>query len=60
MDVMRDGVLYSACLSSWGQLHAYPGLLDTAPDVGAKPGFSVVTVTAEQAFIRRYWFDVAG
>ena len=54
----RDGVLYSSALSSWVQFHSYPGMTKTQGDTDARPGFSVVTLTQETTFIRRYWFDV--
>jgi Icc protein len=56
IEVIRDGILYSAALSSWTQFHAWPGLAETLTDEGAEPGFSVVTVTETQTFIRRHRF----
>jgi len=58
--VQRDGVLYSAAASSWCQLDAYPGMTETRSDRGAKPGFSYVSVFADQVYIRRYWFEAEG
>lgn len=54
----RDGILYISALSSWNQFLAYPGLDDTIPDVGAQPGFNVVTLTRDQTFIRQWHFSV--
>ncbi len=56
--IYRDGVLYSSALSSWVQFHSFPGMTKTQSDTNARPGFSVVTLTQETTFIRRYWFDV--
>lgn len=57
-DILRDGILYTSALSSWGQSHAYPGQIETEPDRNAQPGFSVVTVTPTQTFIRRHTYTV--
>ena len=57
--VYRDGVMYSSTTGSWTQLAGYPGMTDTTVDTEAKPGFSVVTVSLNQSFIRRYLFDVS-
>ncbi len=54
----REGIFYTSALSSWNQFLAYPGLDDTIPDVGAQPGFNVVTLTRDQTFIRRWHFRV--
>lgn len=59
-DLYRDGILYSSTLSSWTQFLAWPGMDATNADVGAEPGFSVVTVTQNQAFIRRWRFSMGG
>lgn len=56
LDTVRDGILYSSTLSSWCQFHAYPGMADTTSDAGAEPGYSIVTVTNDQTFIRRCRF----
>ena len=58
VDVMQDGILYSSVASSWFQLEAYPGLIETTPDRGAELGYSVVTITAQQTFIRRCRFPL--
>lgn len=58
VDVLRDGILYSSCLSSWCQFHCWPGQEKTVHDVGAEPGFSLVTVTREQTFVRRCRFHI--
>lgn len=54
VDILRDGILYSSCVSSWCQFHAWPGLEETVSDNVAQPGFCVVSVTREQTFTRRY------
>ncbi len=58
VDTYRDGILYSGTVSSWYQIQAFPGQKHTLADPNARPGFSVVTVTATQTFIRRHSFDV--
>ncbi|RMF79360.1 MAG: hypothetical protein D6737_11680 [Chloroflexi bacterium] len=58
LTIVRDGILYSSVLSSWAQLHAWPGMTRTTPDIGAEPGFNVVTITREQTFIRHHRFAV--
>jgi 3',5'-cyclic-AMP phosphodiesterase len=56
LDILRDGILYSSTLSTWAQFHAWPGQTHTTSDLKAEPGFSVVTISREQAFIRRHRF----
>lgn len=55
LDVLRDGILYSAPLSSWFQFSAYDGMEKTTADDVTLPGFSVVTVSHSQTLIRRYY-----
>jgi Icc protein len=57
-ETYRDGILYSSVLSSWYQLHCYPGQSEIREDRGADPGFNVVTITRTQTFIRRHRFRV--
>ncbi len=59
-DLYRDGILYASTLSSWYQLTAMPGQIQTETDRISGPGYSVVTVTATTTFIRRHRFVVAG
>lgn len=59
LTIFRDGVLYSSALSSWNQFHAWPGQVDTIADAASTPGFSVVTLTREQTYIRHCHFRVA-
>lgn len=56
IDVLRDGILYTSTLSSWSQFHAWVGMTETHPDQRAEPGFSAVTISRSQTFIRRYRF----
>ncbi len=56
LTIMQDGILYASVLSSWYQLHAYPGQTDTQEDRGAEPGFNVVTISKDQTFIRHHRF----
>lgn len=58
IEMIRDGILYSSCLSSWTQFQAYPGMTHTTSDQHAEPGFSVVHLTENQTFIRRYRFPL--
>lgn len=58
LDIVKDGILYSSCLSSWAQFQAYPTMTHTTSDAGAEPGFSVVQVTPDQTFIRRYRYPL--
>ncbi|MBL8130958.1 MAG: metallophosphoesterase [Anaerolineae bacterium] len=57
-ETYRDGILYASALSSWYQIHTYPGQVETINDDAAGPGFSVVTLTATTTFIRRHRFVV--
>jgi 3',5'-cyclic-AMP phosphodiesterase len=61
IDVVRDGILYSSTASSWCQFTGYPTPDNTeiTPDRTALPGFSVVTLTREQLYIRRHTYRVA-
>lgn len=58
IDTVRDGIAYFSALSSWYQLHNYPGQVESERDRFAGPGFSVVTVTREQTYVRRHRFIV--
>ncbi|MBC7871067.1 MAG: metallophosphoesterase [Chitinophagaceae bacterium] len=58
LDIVRDGILYSSTLSSWTQFQAFPGMSQTTPDRGAEPGYSIVTVTEDQTFIRRCRYPI--
>lgn len=62
IDIVRDGVLYSAAASPWCQFGAFPmpdNIAVTADPI-AQPGFSVVTITPEQTYIRRHTFTIDG
>lgn len=56
LDIYRDGILYCSTVSSWLQFNAYPDMVETQQDKNAEPGFSVVTITDEQTFVRRWRF----
>ncbi len=58
VDIVRDGIAYFSTLSSWYQLHNYPGQLESEVDRLAGPGYNVVTVTREQVYIRRCRYTV--
>lgn len=57
-DTVRDGIPYFSTLSSWYQLHNYPGQLDSEVDRSAGPGYNVVSVTRSQIYVRRCRFTV--
>lgn len=54
LSIIQDGILYASAPSSWCQFIAYPGSDETAHDTSAEPGFQVVSITADQTFIRRW------
>lgn len=55
----RDGILYAAAASSWTQFHTRPDQdMETISDDPADPGYSLVTITTEGAFIQRYHYRV--
>jgi 3',5'-cyclic-AMP phosphodiesterase len=58
LDMYRDGILYASTLSSWVQFQAWPDQIETIKDTNADPGFSVVTLTRDQTYIRRCRFDL--
>ncbi len=58
LDIYRDGILYCSTLSSWMQLHAWPGQTEIIRDPDDGPGFSVVTIYEKQMFIRRHRFTL--
>jgi Icc protein len=57
LDVLQDGVLYSAAASSWCGFMAYPIPENdqVTPDFAMNPGFSVVTITPDRTTIRRHF-----
>lgn len=57
-DTYRDGIYYHSVPSSWYQLQCYPEQQDIRGDVGAEPGFSVVTISRTGMFVRRHRFPV--
>lgn len=60
LDVLRDGVLYSAANSSWTSFMTLPlpTHTDIIDDPNQPPGFSVVNITADHTMIRRHTFTV--
>jgi Icc protein len=56
LDMYRDGILYTSVNSSWVQFHGWPDQDKTIEDEAADPGFSVVTLTPNQTYIRRCRF----
>ncbi len=58
LDIVRDGILYTSTASSWAQFLSYPTLAKTTSDKGMEPGFSLVTISKEQTFIRRWRFPI--
>lgn len=57
IQMYKDDILYTSALSSWCQFNSWPGSTDTVEDMSA-PGFNVVSLTADQTFIRRWQFHV--
>jgi Icc protein len=57
-DTVRDGILYTSASSTWTQIFNYPGQMETEIDRFAPPGFSAVTITHDQTYIRRHRFTV--
>lgn len=57
IEMYQDGILYSSALSSWNQFNSWVGLAETVTD-GENTGFSVVSMTENQTFIRRWGFTV--
>jgi 3',5'-cyclic-AMP phosphodiesterase len=60
VDMLRDGVLYSACTSPWGRFQAYPDATSTSilDDSESLPGFSVVSITDNHTYIRRHTYPL--
>lgn len=58
--VSCDGVTYSCCPSTWSNLAAYPGMVDSEPDLDTAAGFSLVMIREDRAFIRRYNLPAMG
>lgn len=51
---VRDGISYYSVLSGWFQTRTHYGQRQPANDPLHEPGFNVVTLTAEDTFVRRY------
>jgi Icc protein len=60
IDVHIDGILYSIAPSAWCQFTGWPGHSRATLDEGARPGFSLVTITTGHTMIRRYHYPVPG
>ena len=58
IDTLCEGILYSGVASPWCQFHAWPEQTDAVSDPSGQHGFSVVSVTRQQTFIRRHLFKV--
>ncbi|GAB4526305.1 MAG: phosphodiesterase [Anaerolineae bacterium] len=57
MHVQREGLLYSAAPGAYFQYQALPGDANARLDPYPTFGFSVVTVTQHQTFVRPIYFD---
>jgi Icc protein len=57
-ETLRDGILHVSAPSSWTQILNNPTQVKTEYDPFGVPGFSVVTITREQTYIRRHTFAV--
>jgi Icc protein len=58
LTTVRDGILYTSAPSAWVVFRAWPGSSETVREPFPEPGFNVVTITAEQTFVRRWSFRV--
>jgi 3',5'-cyclic AMP phosphodiesterase CpdA len=58
IDVVQDGVLYTTVPSPVSQPNILPGGLQGAGHHAPSPGFSVVVVTSERTYIRRYTYPM--
>lgn len=55
VDIVQDGVYYCCVQSPMGQPDLWPAVTPTNQrEIAATPGFSVVIVTPERSYIRRY------
>ena len=57
-DIIRDGIAYFTAKSTWYQIENYPDSTEPEVDRYANPGYSIVTVTRDQIYVRRYTFIV--
>ncbi|MBI1257316.1 MAG: hypothetical protein GC204_07585 [Chloroflexi bacterium] len=57
-DIIRDGIAYFTAKSSWSQINNYPDQTETEIDRFSNPGYSIVTVTRDQIYVRRCTFIV--
>lgn len=55
VDIVQDGVYYCCVQSPMGQPDLWPAVTPTGRrEIAATPGFSIVIVTPERSYIRRY------
>jgi Icc protein len=57
-DIIRDGIAYFTAKSTWYQIQNYPDSTEPEVDRYANPGYSIVTVTRDQIYVRRCTFIV--
>ena len=58
IDIVRDGILYSAAPSANFQFLGWPGYEVASLEEGGLCGFNIVTITADTTFVRRYMYAV--
>lgn len=58
IDVLRDGILYSAARSAYSQFVGWPGMEVASLEEGAQSGFNVVTIQADTTYVRRHRYAV--
>lgn len=58
LTTVRDGILYASAPSPWVAFQAWPDSWQTVRGEFPESGFNVVTITAEQTFMRRWSFRV--
>lgn len=56
--IMRDGILYVSGLSTWYAITGMPGQTTLTIDRTLGVGFNVITVSADQVFVREHRFIV--
>jgi Icc protein len=58
VDVVRDGIVYSAARSAYSQFIGWPGYQVASLEEGAQCGFNVVTISENQTYVRRHNYTV--
>jgi len=58
VDVVRDGIVYSAAPSAYTQFVGWPGFEVASLEEGARCGFNVVSIQADTTYVRRHRYVV--